>query len=99
MQLSNEVICRFLTAKELRCILELVSSWHRAGVFPCWPSTHDCAPPGRNDLQSGFDVSQGFDELSFYNAEIKRTVEPTTCKIWVGGSSLATVETSLTVVE
>ena len=37
----------------------------------------------------------GFDELSFYNAEIKRTVEPTTYKIWVGGSSLATAETSL----
>jgi beta-glucosidase len=41
----------------------------------------------------------GFDELSFYNAEIKRTVEPTTYKIWVGGSSLAASETSLTVVE
>ncbi len=37
----------------------------------------------------------GFDELNFYNAEIKRTVEPTTYKIWVGGSSLATAETSL----
>jgi len=41
----------------------------------------------------------GFDELNFYNAEIKRTVEPTTYKIWVGGSSLATAETSLEVVE
>jgi beta-glucosidase len=41
----------------------------------------------------------GFDELSFYNAVIKRTVEPATYKIWVGGSSLATAETSLTVVE
>ena len=41
----------------------------------------------------------GFDELNFYNAEIKRTVEPTTYKIWVGGSSLATAETSLQVVE
>jgi beta-glucosidase len=41
----------------------------------------------------------GFDELNFYNAEIKRTVEPTTYKIWVGGSSLATAETSLRVVE
>ena len=36
----------------------------------------------------------GFDELNFYNAEIKRTVEPTTYKIWVGGSSLADQETS-----
>ena len=41
----------------------------------------------------------GFDELNFYNAEIKRTVEPTTYKIWVGGNSLATHETSLKVVE
>jgi beta-glucosidase len=38
-----------------------------------------------------------FDELNFYNVEIKRTVEPTTYKIWVGGSSLATAETSLQV--
>jgi len=41
----------------------------------------------------------GFDELNFYNADIKRTVEPTTYKIWVGGSSLATAETSLRVIE
>ena len=41
----------------------------------------------------------GFDELNFYNAEIKRTVEPTTYKIWVGGSSLATAEASLKLVE
>jgi beta-glucosidase len=41
----------------------------------------------------------GFDELNFYNAEIKRTVEPTTYKIWVGGSSLATAETALKVTE
>ena len=39
----------------------------------------------------------GFDELNFYNAEMKRTVEPTTYKIWVGGSSLAAAETSLVV--
>jgi beta-glucosidase len=41
----------------------------------------------------------GFDELNFYNVEVKRTVEPTTYEIWVGGSSLATAETSLKVVE
>ncbi|MDE3187331.1 MAG: beta-glucosidase BglX [Acidobacteriota bacterium] len=41
----------------------------------------------------------GFDELSFYNAQVRRTVEPTTYDIWVGGSSLATAETSLKVVE
>jgi beta-glucosidase len=40
-----------------------------------------------------------FDELNFYNVAIKRTVEATTYKIWVGGSSLATAETSLKVVE
>jgi beta-glucosidase len=45
------------------------------------------------------EFSLGFDELNFYNADVKRTVEPTTYKIWVGGSSLATAETSLTVVE
>ena len=45
------------------------------------------------------DFPLGFDELNFYNAEIKRTVEPTTYKIWVGGSSLATAETSLKLVE
>jgi beta-glucosidase len=41
----------------------------------------------------------GFDELNFYNANIHRTVEPTTYKIWLGGSSLATAETELKVVE
>jgi beta-glucosidase len=43
--------------------------------------------------------SLGFDELSFYNADVKRTVEPTTYKIWLGGSSLATTETSLKLVQ
>ena len=41
----------------------------------------------------------GFDELNFYNVDVKRTVEPTTYKIWVGGSSLATEETSLKIEE
>jgi beta-glucosidase len=41
----------------------------------------------------------GFDELNFYNAEVQRTVEPTTYKIWVGGSSLAAAETELRVIE
>jgi len=41
----------------------------------------------------------GFDELSFYNVDVKRTVEPTTYKIFVGGSSLATGETELKVAE
>jgi len=41
----------------------------------------------------------GFDELNFYNADLKRAVEPTTYKIWVGGSSLAEAETQLKVVE
>ena len=41
----------------------------------------------------------GFDELNFLNADLKQTVEPTTYKIWVGGSSLATAETGLQVVE
>lgn len=41
----------------------------------------------------------GFDELSFYNAAVQRTVEPTTFDVWVGGSSLATEETSFRVVQ
>ena len=47
--------------------------------------------------QKHVDFPLGFNELNFYNAEIKRTVEPTTYKIWVGGSSLATADTSLVV--
>jgi beta-glucosidase len=45
------------------------------------------------------EFSLGFDELNFYSVEVKRTVEPTTYKIWVGGSSLADAETSLKVIE
>jgi len=41
----------------------------------------------------------GFDELNFYNAALKKTVEPTTYDIWVGGNSLATAETTLKIVE
>jgi beta-glucosidase len=45
------------------------------------------------------DFPLGFDELNFYNAEAHRTVEPTTYDIWVGGSSLATAQTTLKVIE
>jgi beta-glucosidase len=41
----------------------------------------------------------GFDELSFYNVDVKRTVEPTTYDVWVGGSSLADQKTALKIVE
>ncbi|HUB28449.1 MAG TPA: beta-glucosidase BglX [Terracidiphilus sp.] len=41
----------------------------------------------------------GFDELSFYNVDLKRTVEPTTYDVWVGGSSLATEEMELKIIE
>ena len=41
----------------------------------------------------------GFDELNFYNAALKKTVEPTTYDLWVGGSSLATAGTTLKIVE
>ncbi len=37
----------------------------------------------------------GFEELNFYNAELRQTVEPTTYDVWVGGNSLATAETHL----
>jgi len=39
----------------------------------------------------------GFDELSFYNVESKRVIEPTTYKVFVGGSSLASAEASFEV--
>ncbi len=41
----------------------------------------------------------GFNELSFYNVDVKRTVEPTTYDIWIGGDSLATAGTELRIVE
>ncbi|MFZ1014542.1 MAG: beta-glucosidase BglX [Terracidiphilus sp.] len=41
----------------------------------------------------------GFDELSFYNVDVKRTVEPTTYDIWVGGNSLAEQQAEFKVVE
>jgi beta-glucosidase len=40
-----------------------------------------------------------FEELSFYNAEIKQSVEPATYRIWVGGNSLATAEATLRIME
>ncbi|MFC5861325.1 beta-glucosidase BglX [Acidicapsa dinghuensis] len=39
----------------------------------------------------------GFNELSFYNVKSQQVVEPTTYKVFVGGSSLATQETSFDV--
>ena len=47
--------------------------------------------------QKHIEFPLGFNELSFVNADLHRTVEPTTYKIWVGGSSLATQETELRV--
>jgi beta-glucosidase len=41
----------------------------------------------------------GFDELSFYNAQLKETVEPATYDIWVGGTSLATAQATFRIVE
>ncbi len=40
-----------------------------------------------------------FDELSFYNVDLKPVVEPTPYKLWVGGSSLATAEAAFQLVE
>jgi beta-glucosidase len=39
----------------------------------------------------------GFKELSFVNVDSKWVVEPTTYKVWVGGSSLASAEASFVV--
>jgi len=43
------------------------------------------------------DFPLGFEELSFYNVESKRVVEPTVYKVFVGGSSLASETTSFEV--
>jgi beta-glucosidase len=45
------------------------------------------------------DFPLGFGELSFYNVDVHRTVEPTMYKVFVGGSSLATEEASFKVVD
>jgi beta-glucosidase len=45
------------------------------------------------------DFPLSFDELNFYNVDVKQVVEPTQYKIWVGGSSLATAETTLQIVD
>lgn len=45
------------------------------------------------------EFSLGFDELNFYNVDMKRIVEPTTYQVFVGGSSLATAETELKLLE
>lgn len=39
----------------------------------------------------------GFDELSYYNLEMERTVEPAQYQVWVGGSSGATLGTQFEV--
>ncbi len=41
----------------------------------------------------------GFDDLAFYNVDLKRVVEPGTFKVWVGGSSTATDEGEFTVLQ
>jgi beta-glucosidase len=41
----------------------------------------------------------GFDEMNFYNVDLKQVVEPTTYDIWVGGSSLADAHAAVKVVE
>ncbi len=45
------------------------------------------------------DFPLGFDELSFYNVDSRRVIEPTTYDIWVGGDSLADQKASLKVIE
>jgi beta-glucosidase len=45
------------------------------------------------------EFSLSFDELNFYNVDLKQVVEPTTYDVWVGGSSLATAHTTFQVAE
>ncbi len=40
-----------------------------------------------------------FDELNFYNVDLKQVVEPTTYDVWVGGSSLATAHATFQVTQ
>jgi beta-glucosidase len=41
----------------------------------------------------------GFDELSYYNLDMERVIEPTEYQVWVGGSSEATLGTQFEVTE
>ena len=41
----------------------------------------------------------GFNELSYYNLDMNRVIEPTEYQVWVGGSSNATLGTQFEVTE
>jgi beta-glucosidase len=41
----------------------------------------------------------GFNDLAFYNAALKRVVEPGTFQVWIGGSSASTNEAQFTVMQ
>jgi beta-glucosidase len=43
--------------------------------------------------------SLGFHDLSYYNLEMERVIEPSEYDIWVGGSSDATLGTQFEVTE
>ena len=45
------------------------------------------------------EFSLGFDELSFWNREMHRVVEPGTFKIMAGGNSADLIETTLTIAD
>jgi beta-glucosidase len=55
----------------------------------------------RVELKAGeskhVEFSLGFDELAFYNSQLKRVMEPTKYTVWVGGSSMATSEANFEV--
>jgi beta-glucosidase len=53
-------------------------------------------PPGQTQH---LEFKLHFDDLAFYNAEVKRVVEPGTFDVFVGGSSLAEKAGSFTVLE
>jgi beta-glucosidase len=48
--------------------------------------------------QKHIEFPLGFDELSFYNSDSARTVEPTTFKLWIGGNSQATEEAAVEII-
>ncbi len=45
------------------------------------------------------DYTLGFDDLAFYNVDLKRVVEPSDVDLWVGGSSAATETGSVAVMK
>ena len=62
----------FLAARELMAACR---------VFPCWTSTHEYAPPDRNDLQSRFEVMHAPEARPFGVAQGRLATPLTTQRV------------------